>query len=209
LGDRETHPVTDTESKNQRGSFMASNSSAKSPQVSTAVPAAKALTIADVPVSYWYGVAAIAIALLVWMYKPTLENLVAAWNAEEDYSHGYLVAPFAVLMLWVRRESLPKQSSIPGWGGIFLTVLAIIVRYVGGWMLWSSFAGWSLVLWLGGVVWIAAGWRGFIWAGPALLFLFFMIPLPFRIEQLLSWQLQTITTNFSAFLLECLCHRDR
>jgi exosortase len=31
-----------------------------------------------------------------------------------------------------------------------------------------------------------------------------MIPLPFRVEQLMSWHLQTLTTQLSAFLFECL-----
>ena len=37
-----------------------------------------------------------------------------------------------------------------------------------------------------------------------MVFLLFMIPLPFRFEQLMSWRLQTITTRVSTAILECL-----
>jgi exosortase len=162
-------------------------------------------TLGAMSKSYWIVSTATAIALFIWMYRNTISDLFVAWQSEDDYSHGFLVPPFALLMLWVRRESLPRNSAIPGWGGLTLLVIAAVLRFAGARLFLAPLAGWSLMLWLGGIVWILAGWRAFVWAGPALLFLFFMIPLPFRIEQLLSWQLQSITTKMSAFILECLC----
>ncbi|MBS0264150.1 MAG: exosortase/archaeosortase family protein [Planctomycetes bacterium] len=161
-------------------------------------------TLGDMPGSYWFAAAVVGLVLLFWQFGPTMQSLVADWDAEEDYSHGYLVPPFALLMLWVRRESLPKDSRIPGWGGIAFLLLAVVVRYMGDRLFLKPLAGWSLMLWIGGLTWVLTGRRGFLWAAPAILFLFFMIPLPFRVEQLLSWQLQTITTRFSTVILECL-----
>ena len=42
-----------------------------------------------------------------------------------------------------------------------------------------------------------AGWRVLWWASPAILFLFFMIPLPFSAERMLSLPLQGIATKLS------------
>jgi exosortase len=66
----------------------------------------------------------------------------------------------------------------------------------------APLAGWAMVLWLAGACWVLAGWRVFLWASPAIAFLLFMVPLPFRIEQLASWRLQRIATDISSSMLQ-------
>jgi exosortase len=153
---------------------------------------------------YWLGALLAAAVLGAWMFGPTIANLVAVWNAEQDYSHGFLVAPFAATMLWLRRKSFPADSTVPGWGGLVLLAVSVAVRYAGERLFLTPLGGWAMVIWLCGAVWLVAGRRVFLWALPALLFLLFMVPLPFRIEQLLSWRLQTITTMLSTAILESL-----
>ncbi|MEX2561277.1 MAG: exosortase/archaeosortase family protein, partial [Pirellulales bacterium] len=58
-------------------------------------------------------------------------------------------------------------------------------------------------LWVGGVCWLLGGWRLFRWALPAVAFLAFMIPLPYRTEQFLSLPLQSVATRISCWWLEC------
>jgi exosortase len=142
--------------------------------------------------------------MLLWLFGPTLLRLIRAWDTEPDYSHGFLVAPFAAIMLWLRKDSMPKLSAIPGWGGLGLLLLSFVLRYVGERFFLTPLSGWALVLWLAGACWLLAGFRVFTWALPSLGFLLFMIPLPFRFEQTLSWQLQSLTTRLSTFVLQCL-----
>lgn len=156
------------------------------------------------PKSYWTATGLATGVLALWLFGPTLRSLVHVWNTEQDYSHGYLVAPFAGLMLWIRRASLPAASTGTGWGGISLCLAGLALRYGGERLFLMPLSGWGLVLWLAGACWLLAGSRVLAWAWPALGFLLFMIPLPFRVEQLMSWHLQTLTTQLSAFLFECL-----
>ncbi len=158
----------------------------------------------DLPRWYWPGAGALALVLLTWLYLPTFIGLVRSWNIEPDYSHGFLVAPFAVFLLWLRRDSFPATSRVPGWGGLALLAAGFIVRYAGERLFLAPLSAWGMVFWLTGAVWLLAGRRVMIWALPGLLFLLFMIPLPFRIEQLMSWHLQTVTTLLSTAMLECL-----
>jgi len=161
-------------------------------------------TIAAQPRWYWAAAGLVTVALVPLLFGSTISSLVKAWNTEQDYSHGFLVAPFAVLMLWLRRESLPKDSRVPGWGGLSLLAAAFAVRYAGERLFLVPLSGWALVLWLAGAAWLVAGRRTMVWALPGLLFLLFMVPLPFRFEQALSWHLQTVTTKLSTAMLECL-----
>src|SRR5688500_6441203 len=48
------------------------------------------------------GVGVAALAIGIFAYWPTIRMRVDAWNREPDYSHGYLVAPLAVLILVLR-----------------------------------------------------------------------------------------------------------
>ena len=42
------------------------------------------------------------------------------------------------------------------------------------------------------------------WALPTILFLFFMVPLPFQVERLMSVPLKYMATSMSSFCLQCL-----
>src|SRR5207247_9586811 len=56
-------------------------------------------------------------ASLLWAYWPTLGDLVGRWSNDPRYSHGYLVPPFAAVLLWLRRRQLAAGALRPsGWG---------------------------------------------------------------------------------------------
>src|SRR5262249_39064602 len=65
---------------------------------------------------------------------------------------------------------------------------------------WLSAA--SLLLTLAGLALLFGGRRGLKWAWPAIAFLVFMIPLPYRVETALSHPLQRIATEGSTWGLQ-------
>jgi exosortase len=156
------------------------------------------------PRGYWLAAGLTVTFLLAWLYWPTIVGLISVWNTEQDYSHGFLIAPFAALMLWLRRDSIPKTSAVPGWGGLVLLVASFSVAYAGARLFLVPLVGWAMVIWLCGAVWLVAGRQVLLWALPGIGFLMFMIPLPFRVEQFMSWNLQTVATRLSSAILECL-----
>jgi exosortase len=64
--------------------------------------------------------------------------------------------------------------------------------------------GWSILLWVAGVVWLLGGWRMMWWSLPSIVFLWFMVPLPFRVERWLSLPLQGVATKLSCWVLQAL-----
>ena len=167
----------------------------------------------------------------VWAYWPTLVSLVAAWNREPDYSHGFFVAPLAAYFLWVRRDRFPgpKKGSgtfcrngltnlrpVPGaahktyltpfsglsWLGLGLVAASVAARAFGAHFYLDAIDGWSIMLWVGGVVWFFGGWRVLWWSAPSIVFLWFMVPLPFRVERWLSLPLQGAATKLSCWILQ-------
>ena len=62
----------------------------------------------------------------------------------------------------------------------------------------------SLVLCLTGLVMVAGGWSMLRWTWQSLVFLLFMIPLPYQVERMMGAELQNIATICTTFLLQTL-----
>lgn len=151
---------------------------------------------------------AIAIAILclttLGLYSQTLAELEYQWRTEADYSHGYLVPVLSLGLLYSRRDTFPGLDGRLHWSGIGLLLLAILMRTMGQLYFMEFLTGWSIVPWLAGSMVLLAGGRAFWWAMPALAFLVFMVPLPYQIESLLSWKLQSLVTVLSSTILRIL-----
>ena len=143
-------------------------------------------------------------AVFILAYLPTFRILVREWNAHEDYMHGYLVPPLAALMLWVRRRSFPGWGSGFAWPGLVLLAAAIAVRIAGSMWYIDALQGWSIILWVASVFWLIGGWKVFLWASPAVAFLWFMVPLPHFVQQGLRGELQRIVAAMSCWVLQLL-----
>src|SRR5262249_55417360 len=75
---------------------------------------------------------------------------------------------------------------------------------VGGLLNLDWVDGFSFLLALTGVCVLLGGWPALRWAWPALAFLFFMLPLPYRVEIALAQTLQLYATEASAYVLQTL-----
>jgi exosortase len=139
---------------------------------------------------------------LVWGYAPTILQLAAAWEREPDYSHGWFVVPIVGYLLWSMKSSMPPLKAGLHLGGLVMVLLIVALRVFAGWAYFDSLDGWTIPLTVIALAWVFGG-RGFMfWALPALGFLFFMVPLPFRMENELSRPLQWIATRASTFVLQ-------
>jgi exosortase len=88
------------------------------------------------------------------------------------------------------------------WWGLGVVALAVVARgaAVAFYQPWLD-AG-SLLICLAGLAVTLGGWPALRWAWPAVLFLGFMIPLPFRLQYALGGQLQAVATTASTYLLQ-------
>lgn len=159
------------------------------------------------PIEWTWPAVSAALALLgvfLWAYWPVWRGLVHAWNNVPDYSHGYFVVPVAAYVLLARRATMPGRARGLAWGGLALLLFSLAMRVIGSVYYIDAIEAWSLPLWVAGAVWLMGGWRLLRWAAPAVIFLGFMIPLPFRAEHLLSYPLQRVACRLSCWLLQVL-----
>ena len=139
---------------------------------------------------------------LGWAYGPSFAGLVSQWNREPNYSYGFFVIPIAMVIFWSRRDLLDRSKIRPSWWGFISLAGILTLRY--------SLFEWNeqyietatIPLVIGSLVLALGGWHLLKVAFPAILFLFFMLPLPPRFNIILSAQLQRIATIGSVLILQ-------
>jgi len=149
-------------------------------------------------------VVCVTVAMLAIFYEGVLD-LFKQWT-KADYSHGFLVPPFAAYLLWRRRGMLPEQIAYPDpWGLPFFAIAAALsLREIAEYNYGKELArGLSIVLGFAGVAVMACGrWQGLKWAWPALVFGLLALPLPFTAEVQLSNRLRLIAAQGGTFVLQ-------
>lgn len=144
-----------------------------------------------------------AIALLFWAYWNTLTTVAHFWD-DPLYSHGYIVPLFALALLALRRQKLEPATRSAQFAGLSLLAAACALR------LFSTRSGLvtpemvSFVPAMAGVVLLVGGWSLIRWAGPAVLFLTFMFPMPEFVKKNVLERLQGVATVCSTYALQTL-----
>ena len=141
-------------------------------------------------------------AALLVSYAPSLQNLVGEWLTNPNLSHGFFVAPIALLILWQRRGRIDWTALRPDWRG-FIPLAAIVLFRVALFEWNEKYAETAtLPLAAASLVWIMGGIPLLRGSWPALAFLYLMMPLPPQVGTLLGGPLQTLATIGSAGLLQ-------
>jgi exosortase len=145
----------------------------------------------------------IPIACLAWTFWPTFVELAQVWQHNPQYTHGYLVPLFALGLLWLRRDQLDLSACAPNWLlGVPLLALGIGLRLWGAYFFYIWLDPLSILPTVAGLVCLLGGWPALRWSWPAVLFLGFMVPLPYRLATALSGPLQELATVVSTFLMQ-------
>jgi exosortase len=142
------------------------------------------------------------IGALLWALWPILRSMSDRWSGDPRYAHGYLVPLFAFALLWIRRHQISLARLRPSsWGLVFLA-LGGAIQLVGAYFRQGFIEGFSILPYAAGVAMLLGGWPVLRWAGPSILFLFFMIPLPWRVEKASGPPLQQLATLASTYSLQ-------
>jgi exosortase len=147
---------------------------------------------------------AIVGGILLWAYWPTVVELVRRWSNDSRYSHGFLVPVFAIVLLRMRQGAGGVAGSPAPWIGVALVALGCTLRVFAAAVYNDWLDAVSLLPVLGGLLAIWGGRPALRWAWPSIVFLIFMIPLPYRLQAACSAQLQPAASRASAYALRVL-----
>jgi exosortase len=139
---------------------------------------------------------------LAWTFWPTLAELAYTWNTNQQYGHGWLVPIFAAYLLYHRRDKLNVDAMQANFLGLVLLAAGLGMRLTSTYLFFHSFEQLSLIPAVAGLTLLFGGWAAMRWAWPSLLFLLFMIPLPFSIATALAGPLQSLATVSATFIMQ-------
>ncbi len=144
-----------------------------------------------------------------WVYAATFAYLMKRWSVDPEYSHGYLVPIFSLVILWYNRSTMTKAPGTkapggPSWWALVPLAAGAALYVVGTYFYFTWLVQLSLIPILLAVCLALGGWPAFRWAWSAIVFLLFMIPLPARLDSLLASPLQRCATLASTNALQTL-----
>jgi exosortase len=149
-------------------------------------------------------IVAAALAALAWAYLPTLAALARRWSWDPQYTHGYVVPVFALIVLWFRRDTFPAARARVSWWGLPLLAAGAACRLAGTYLCHDWIEAGSLLPTLAGLTALLFGPAVLRWAWPAFVFLPFILPLPYQADILLAVPLRRIATVTSTYALQTL-----
>lgn len=117
----------------------------------------------------------IAAAGLAAAYSGTIQTLWRVWMHNPNYSHGFLVPPLTLWLIWRQRKSLTATAG-GSWAGLALLLPAILMQVAGIRGEVAMLQGISLILAIGAIVLQIHGPVALRRLAMPIGFLIFMIP---------------------------------
>lgn len=146
------------------------------------------------------ALAAVGAAALI-VYGPVLTSLVRQWASDENYSHGFIVIPFAGYFAWRDRRRLRALPVRPSAVGL-LVAFGSLLLFVAGQL------GAELFLTRVSLIGVAAGAVLFLYGRAHLRtlafplgLLFFMVPLPAIVFNQIAFPLQLLASRVGETVL--------
>jgi exosortase D (VPLPA-CTERM-specific) len=144
----------------------------------------------------------IAVAVAMFAFGDALLELVKRWNAEEEYSHGFLIPVVSAGLLWMRRDALRASIGSPSWIGPIIILVAIAMQIIGEYTTIYILSQFAFILVLFGIALAAGGYSLLRAAFVPIAFLIFAIPVPYFIESNLTLQLQLISSRLGVEVIQ-------
>ena len=138
---------------------------------------------------------AIVGAAMAAVYLPVLSSLVRQWASDDNYSHGFIVLPFAAYFAWRQRDALARASRRPSAGGLLVAggSLCLLLAGLLGAELFLTRVSLIGVM-AGATVWLW-GWRHLRVLAFPMAFLLLMIPLPALVFNQIAFPLQLLASR--------------
>ncbi|MGB0063711.1 MAG: exosortase/archaeosortase family protein [Terracidiphilus sp.] len=140
-------------------------------------------------------------ALVAAAYLRVLAKLVSDWWQFPDFSHGFLVPPFAAYVLWRKRAVLANTRLAPAWSGVALVVFGLLVLLLGVYGAELFLSRISLIIVLAGLVLAFGGGQMLKETRFALFVLLLAIPIPAIIYTQITFPLQLLASKLASVLL--------
>lgn len=170
-----------------------------------AVAPPRPMDVASIPaedVPKWVTIG-VLVLILLYCFLNSLGEVAWTWDLPQ-YKFGMLVPLFALVLLWLRRQSFQEIPEWQRWVGVAIIFAGVGMRLYGAHNLYFTMDRMAFIPCLLGIFVLVGGLPVITWAGPPILFLAFMYPMPGFVEDRVIQPLKLIATQFSCYGLQTL-----
>jgi exosortase len=144
------------------------------------------------------------IAPFVLLYDDVIVKLVRDWTIDDNYSHGFLIVPIALYLVWERRNRLVTAIRRPTILGLIVLVGNLGVLLLGRLGSELFLTRVSLIGTIIGALLFIYGWQHLKILAFPLAFLFLMIPFPRILFDQIVFPLQLVASRVAEVSLSTL-----
>ena len=139
------------------------------------------------------------LTVLCIAYFPVLKSLVSTWMYSDEYSHGFIILPISLYIIWNRRHALAAVKTKTSWFYCIPFLIFLCIYLITSFARITTFAALTFPLTISGLIL-------FLW-GPKMVkqtifpvfFLILMIPVPDQIYTSFTIHLQLLVSKISVF----------
>ncbi len=142
------------------------------------------------------------LAGFIFLYAHAIRTLISDWSVDPNFSHGFLIPPIALYMVWFNKDillSIPPKPSNLGLGIILFGMVVHLAGHTGAELFLMRF---SMIITLAGIVVYLAGWSFLKALAVPLVYLIMMIPIPSIIWNKIAFPLQLAAAQMAAELIQ-------
>ena len=162
--------------------------------------AAKDMLVYRYPAWAWLLFAAIVMVLSLPFYD-ALSQMVSKWLGTDEYSHAIVLPFVAAFLLWCQKDELSRRRMVGSWLGPILVLVGFGAQTLGELATLYTIVQYAYLVVIAGLVLSLSGIRLFPKFIPALVILFFTVPLPNFLYNNLSSELQLISSQLGVWFI--------
>jgi exosortase len=143
-------------------------------------------------------------ALLILFYLPLLYGLVVDWATDSNYSHGFLIPIVSGYLLWQKRKEIASVPRRFDNRGLAVVVFGLVLFILGNGAAEYFVGRSSFIVVLFGLVWYLYGGELIKKTWFELLFLVFMVPIPYVVYYAATFPMQILASKITASALSAI-----
>jgi exosortase A len=137
---------------------------------------------------------------IIIVFLPVWKGLVHTWWSSDEYSHGFLIIPLSLYIVWRKRAALGKLRMEPSAWGLAVGIGSLLLYLLGQAGEIATLSSLSVILFLSGVIIYLFGFPTLKAVSFSLFLLVFMIPVPGQLYSELTVPLQLMVSRVSAWI---------
>jgi len=134
------------------------------------------------------------------VFLPTWQSLFKTWSSSDDYSHGFLIVPLSLYLVWQKKEEYQSELIKPSWIYFPFVLFSLLLYLLAQFAEIATLSSLAMIIFIGASLLFLFGFRVLKLSIFPLFLLVFMVPVPAQIYATLTIPLQLFVTKMTVLI---------